>query len=61
MMMKIAIPKAALKIPCLIMSLRFFKFPIIREITPVTVKAKLRVKKIKVIKWSMTPFVIVSV
>ncbi|GEE06026.1 hypothetical protein ScOT1_01190 [Streptococcus canis] len=50
MMMKIAIPKAALKIPCLIMSLRFFKFPIIREITPVTVKAKLRVKKIKVIK-----------
>ncbi|GAY70976.1 uncharacterized protein TANIYAMA4_1443 [Streptococcus canis] len=60
-MMKIAIPKAALKIPCLIMSLRFFKFPIIREITPVTVKAKLRVKKIKVIKWSMTPFVIVSV
>ena len=61
MMMKIAIPKAALKVPCLIMSLRFFKFPIIREITPVTVKAKLRVKKIKVIKWSMTPFVIVSV
>lgn len=61
MMMKIAIPKAALKIPCLIMSLRFFKFPIIREITPVTVKAKLRVKKIKVIKWSMTPFMIVSV
>lgn len=60
MIIRIAIPKAALKTPCLIMSLRFFKFPIIREITPITVKAKLRVKKIKVIKRCITPFVIVA-